>query len=423
MLPEKLSNILCSLHPNVDRLVLICDIIINMHGEITTYRFDLAVIHSVARLTYNEVIKILMNPQSQIAITYFFIIKNLVYLNELSKILFRIRQARGAINFHIAETYVVCNSVNKIEKILSRVRSSAYCLIEECMLIANFCAADLLYRYKHPGLFRVHARPSKEKLNQLRIFLKRINLSLSGGDTPSVIDYTKLILKIKSHPNAVLIQTMLLRSMQQAFYSPKNTGHFGLSYTSYTHFTSPIRRYPDLLTHRVIKAILLETCYTPNVIKNKLVNKIIYSVNKKNCEQNIINLDKQKFKDKAFIWEILGFHCSINERRADEASRDIEAWLKCYFVRDKLGEEFSGIVSGIAAFGIFVQLDTLYIEGMVHVTKLNADYFQFDKTCQKLRGEKTGICYQLMDRVIVKIYYVDLNARKINLSLVKKIDI
>lgn len=422
MLPKKLSNILCSLNPHVDRLVLICDMIISIHGEIKTYQFYAAVIHSVARLTYNEVTTILTNPQSREINKYHFIIKHLIYLDEVFKILLKARQIRGVIDFEIAETHIIFNSVGKIEKILPQIRNDAHRLVEECMLSANVCAADLLYRYKHPGLFRVHASPTKEKLNQLRIFLKKINLNLSGGDEPSIADYTKLMLKIKYRSNATLIQTMLLRSMQQAFYSPKNIGHFGLSYPLYMHFTSPIRRYPDLLTHRAIKAILHGDYYEPKLINTKLVDQIADSIKSKIYKQNIMNINPQQPEDKTFIWEILGSHCSIGERRADEASRDVEAWLKCYFIRDKLGEEFSGTISGVVAFGIFVQLDTLYIEGMVHITELGTDDFQFDQIRQELRGEKTGIYYQLMDRVIVKIHHVDLDARKIDLWLINKLN-
>lgn len=284
------------------------------------------------------------------------------------------------------------------------------------MLAANVCAADLLQRHEHPGLYRVHAAPTKEKLNQVRTFLKQVGLNLGGGDTPSASDYAELMPKVKARPDAVLLQTMLLRSMQQAVYSPDNIGHFGLSYESYAHFTSPIRRYPDLLTHRAIKAILLGKRYAPKGIETSTLNTMLSPAARKKHA-----LDKAAGKKKAegdlAIWEALGIHCSANERRADEASRDVEAWLKCYFIRDKLGEEFTGTISGVATFGIFVQLDALFIEGLVHVTDLGTDYFKFDDARHELRGERTGIRYQLTDRVTVQVSRVDLDARKIDLRL------
>jgi len=292
-------------------------------------------------------------------------------------------------------------------------------VIEECMLAANVCAADLLERHKHPGMFRVHAPPAKEKLNQLRTFLKQVGLNLGGGDTPSASDYAELMTKVKPRPDATLLQTMLLRSMQQAVYSPDNIGHFGLSYEAYAHFTSPIRRYPDLLTHRAIKAILQGKRYEPKGLDMSSLNTMLSpAARRKQAQDRAEGKPAPKRGADVAVWEALGIHCSANERRADEASRDVEAWLKCYFIRDKLGEEFTGTISGVTTFGIFVQLDALFIEGMVHVTDLGADYFQFDEARHELRGERTGIRYQLTDRVTVQVSRVDLDARKIDLRLV-----
>lgn len=292
------------------------------------------------------------------------------------------------------------------------------------MLAANVCAADLLKRHDHPALYRIHAGPTKEKLTQLRTFLKQVGLSLGGGDTPSASDYAELMPKVKARPDGVLIQTMLLRSMQQAVYSPDNIGHFGLSYESYAHFTSPIRRYPDLLTHRAIKAVLQGKRYEPKGIDSSALNTSISpAARKAQALQRATDKaagKKPRGESALAIWEALGLHCSANERRADEASRDVEAWLKCYFIRDKLGEEFTGTIAGVATFGIFVQLDALYIEGLVHVTELGADYFQYDEARHELRGERTGIRYQLTDRVTVQVSRVDLDARKIDLSLVNE---
>lgn len=419
MLPEKLSNGLCSLNPDVDRLTLVCDAVITKGGDIKAYQFYPAVIHSAARLTYTEVASILSNTKGTEAAKRATLVPHLLHLNEVFQALLQARQARGAIDFETTETYIVCNAAGKIEKILPRTRNDAHRLIEECMLAANVCAADLLQRHEHPGVYRVHAGPTKEKLTQVRTFLKQVGLHLGGGDTPAASDYAELLPKIKLRPDAVLLQTMLLRSMQQAVYSPDNIGHFGLSYEAYAHFTSPIRRYPDLLTHRAIKAILQGKRYSPKNIEPGVLNTTLSPAGRKMQAQDRA-AGKKKSEGDLAIWEALGIHCSANERRADEASRDVEAWLKCYFIRDKLGEEFTGTISGVASFGIFVQLDALYIEGLVHVTDLGADYFQYDDARHELRGERTGIRYQLTDRVTVQVSRVDLDARKIDLRLVQE---
>jgi len=419
MLPEKLSNGLCSLNPDVDRLTLVCDAVITGKGEIKAYQFYPAVIHSAARLTYTEVAAVLANTKGTEAARRQALVPHLLNLYEVFQALLRARQARGAIDFETTETYIVCNAAGKIEQILPRTRNDAHRLIEECMLAANVCAADLLERHKQPGVFRVHAGPTKEKLNQVRTFLKQVGLQLGGGDNPSASDYAELLPKIKARPDAALLQTMLLRSMQQAVYSPENIGHFGLAYEAYAHFTSPIRRYPDLLTHRAIKAILQGKRYSPKGIDTGVLNTMLSPAARKMQAQDKA-AGKKKAEGDLAIWEALGIHCSANERRADEASRDVEAWLKCYFIRDKLGEEFSGTIAGVAPFGIFVQLDSLFIEGLVHVTDLGADYFQYDEMRHELRGERTGIRYQLTDRVTVQVSRVDLDARKIDLRLVNE---
>ncbi len=422
MLPEKLSNGLCSLNPDVDRLTLVCDAVINPKGEITAYQFYPAVIHSAARLTYTEVAAVLANTKGPEAQKRAQLVPHLQNLYKLYQVLLKARQVRGAIDFETTETYIVCNSVGKIEKILPRTRNDAHKIIEECMLAANVCAADFLGRNDHPALYRVHAGPSKEKITQLREFLKQLGLSLGGGEAPSASDYAELMPKIKARPDSLLIQTMLLRSLRQAVYSPDNVGHFGLSYEAYAHFTSPIRRYPDLLTHRAIKALLVGKRYHPQDIDtSKLNTQLSPAARKLQAQakaQEKPHAKKKNNSEELVIWEQLGVHCSANERRADEASRDVEAWLKCYFIRDKLGEEFTGTISGVTTFGIFVQLDALYIEGLVHVTELGSDYFQYDEARHELRGERTGIRYQLTDRVTVQVSRVDLDARKIDLRLV-----
>ena len=416
MLPEKLSNGLCSLNPNVDRLTLVCDAVITADGEVSAYQFYPAVMHSAARLTYTEVAAILDNPKGPQGIMRSKLVPHLQNLYALYKVLLDARHRRGAIDFETVETYIVSNAAGKIEKIIPRVRNEAHKLIEECMLAANVCAADILKRHNQLGTYRIHASPSKEKLDQIRGFLGQIGLVLAGGDSPAPSDYAVLLEKIKSRPDAPLLQTMLLRSMQQAVYSPDNIGHFGLAYEAYTHFTSPIRRYPDLLTHRAIKAILQGVQYEPEGIDRRLLNTTISNAMRKQQMRDRAE-GRQKPDADLTIWDALGVHCSANERRADEASRDVEAFLKCYFIRDKLGEHFTGTISGVAPFGIFVQLDDIFIEGMVHVTELGPDYFQYDETRHELRGERTGVRYQLTDRVTVQVSRVDLDSRRIDLRL------
>jgi ribonuclease R len=419
MLPEKLSNGLCSLNPDVDRLTLVCDAVITANGDIKAYQFYPAVIHSAARLTYTEVAAILGNTKGPEAAKRGELVPHLLNLYALFHALLKARRQRGAIDFETTETYIVSNAAGKIEKILPRTRNDAHRVIEECMLAANVCAADLLQRHKHPSLYRVHAVPSAEKLNQLRTFLKQLGLHLSGGETPAASDYAELMDKIKLRPDVTLLQTMLLRSMQQAVYGPENIGHFGLAYEAYTHFTSPIRRYPDLLTHRAIKAVLRGKRYEPNDIDLSKLNTTLSNAARKLQAQDKAK-GKKKTEEDNTIWHALGVHCSANERRADEASRDVESWLKCYFIRDKLGEEFTGTISGVASFGVFVTLDELYIEGMVHVTELGADYFQYDEARHELRAERSGMRFQLTDRVTVQVSRVDLDARKIDLRLVSE---
>jgi ribonuclease R len=419
MLPEKLSNGLCSLNPDVDRLTLVCDAVVTQQGELKAYQFYPAVIHSAARLTYNEVAAILADPKGPEAKKRAAIVPHLQNLYEVYHALLRARTARGAIDFETTETYIVCNPSGKIEKIIPRTRNDAHKVIEECMLAANVCAADLLIRHKHPGTYRIHASPTKEKLTQVRTFLKQVGLTLTGGDTPSASDYASLMQQIKERPDAPLLQTMLLRSMQQAVYSPDNIGHFGLAYEAYAHFTSPIRRYPDLLTHRAIKAILLGKRYEPKIADTVALNTNVSNATRKQQAKDKAE-GKQKQQADMTIWDALGVHCSANERRADEASRDVEAWLKCYFMQDKLGEEFTGMITGVTTFGIFVQLDELFVEGLVHVTELGTDYFQYDDARHELRGERTGKRYQLTDKVTVQVARVDLETRKIDLRLVQE---
>ncbi|GAB2873998.1 ribonuclease R [Pseudoduganella ginsengisoli] len=417
MLPEKLSNGLCSLNPNVDRLSLVCDAVITAQGEIKAYQFYPAVMHSAARFTYNEVAAILANTKGPEAVRRGPLVPHLQNLYDVFHALQKARLVRGAIDFETTETYIVCNPSGKIEKIIPRTRNDAHKVIEECMLAANVCAADLLLRHKHPGTYRIHAGPTKEKLTQVRNFLKQVGLSLGGGDTPAASDYAELMGKIKERPDASLLQTMLLRSMQQAVYSPDNIGHFGLAYEAYAHFTSPIRRYPDLLTHRAIKAILLGKKYEPKIGDKSVLNTAVSNATRRQQLKDKQEGKSPKAAADLTVWDALGVHCSANERRADEASRDVEQWLKCYYMQDKLGEEFTGMITGVTTFGIFVQLEELFVEGLVHITDLGADYFQYDDARHELKGERTGKRYQLTDKVKVQVVRVDLDTRKIDLRL------
>ncbi|WP_062637527.1 ribonuclease R [Caballeronia arationis] len=417
MLPEKLSNGLCSLNPQVDRCVLVCDMVITARGEIKAYQFYPAVMHSAARLTYTEVAAVLTNTKGPEAARRADLLPHLQNLYGVYKALHAARQKRGAIDFDTTETYIVVNAQGKIEQIVPRHRNDAHRLIEECMLAANVCAADFLKRNKHAGLYRVHAGPTPEKLENLRAFLRGVGLTLTGSEKPHASDYAALMAQIRDRPDAQMLQSMVLRSMQQAVYSPDNIGHFGLAYEAYAHFTSPIRRYPDLLTHRAIYAILQGKKYQPSI-----GHEISLSTGLTKAAREMQKADddsRGRSRNNVAIWEELGLHCSSNERRADEASRDVEAWLKCYFMRDKLGEEYGGMVNGVTSFGIFVQLDSLFIEGLVHVTELGSDYFQYDEIKNELRGERTGIRYRMSDRVRVQVSRVDLDSRKIDFRLVR----
>ncbi|HGG9764785.1 TPA: ribonuclease R [Neisseria meningitidis] len=377
MLPENLSNGICSLNPNVERLCMVCDMVITYAGNIKEYRFYPAVMRSHARLTYNQVWKWLSGGighpfKAQIDTLY-----------KLFKILQKKRFERGAVEFDSIETQMLFDDNGKIEKIVPVVRNDAHKLIEECMLAANVCAADFLLKNKHTALFRNHLGPTPEKLATLREQLGLLGLQLGGGDNPSPKDYAALAGQFKGRPDAELLQVMMLRSMQQAVYEPHCDGHFGLAYEAYAHFTSPIRRYPDLTVHRAIKAVLNQQTYTP----------------KKS-------------------WQALGVHTSFCERRADDASRDVENWLKTYYMRDKVGEVFEGKISGMTSFGIFVTLDGIHIDGLVHISDLGEDYFNFRPEIMAIEGERSGIRFNMGDRVAVRVARADLDDGKIDFVLI-----
>ncbi len=375
MLPEALSNGICSLNPNVERLCMVCDMTITYAGNVKSYEFYPAVMKSHGRLTYNQVWDWLENSVNNEYKS------SLHTLYKLFQVLQKNRRKRGAMEFETVETQMIFDDNGKIERIEEVHRNDAHKLIEECMLAANVCAADFLLQHKHNALYRNHAGPTPEKLAVLREQLALLGLRLGGGDKPEPKHYGKLAEQIAERPDREALQSMLLRSMQQAVYEAENEGHFGLAYDYYTHFTSPIRRYPDLLVHRAIKAALANKTYN------------------------------------AGNWQELGAHCSYCERRADEASRDVENWLKTYFMRDKVGEIFGGKVSRITNFGIFITLDNVHIDGMVHVSDLGEDYFQYREDLMAMVGERSGVRFSVGDRLQVKVARADLDTCRIDLVL------
>ncbi len=386
MLPEALSNGLCSLNPDQDRLCMLCDMEIDEQGEVVSYQFHEALMRSKARLTYDTVAAILDDADAKLSEQYADLLPQLHELYQVFQVLLAKRNKAGAIDFATVETKILFAENKKIERIVPVQRNDAHRLIEECMLASNVCAADYLLKQKVPVLFRNHEGPTETKLTDLRAKLDLLGLSLGGGDKPEASDYAKLLSDISTRPDADLIQTSLLRSMSQAVYEAENNGHFGLSFTAYAHFTSPIRRYPDLLVHRAIK----------------------YCLDKKRFAKNLLSQE---------LMVQLGEHCSLVERRADEATRDVVDWLKCEYMLDKVGEEFTGIITTVTGFGFFVEIENIHVEGLVHVTALSHDFYAFNKAGQELRGERTGKRYRLGDMVKIQVASVSLDERKIDFFL------
>ena len=394
MLPEILSNGLCSLNPQVDRLCMVCEMRISAKGKLTDYRFYEAVMNSHARLTYTKVAKILEGDEA-LRERYAALVPHLEELHHLYQALLGARHQRGAIDFETVETKFIFNAMGRIDRIEPVVRNDAHKIIEECMILANIAAANFMEKHKEPALYRIHAAPSEEKLTSFRSFLSELGLTLGGALKPTTKDYAALLEKVKARPDHELIQTMLLRSLSQAVYNADNIGHFGLALEEYAHFTSPIRRYPDLTLHRGIKYLLAKE----QGAKRKTTNSGGY-------HYSVEEID------------LLGEHCSMTERRADEATREVADWLKCEYMQDHIGSEFNGVISSVTSFGLFVRLDDLLISGLVHISSLENDYYQLDAAKQRLIGENSGMQYRLGDKVRIRVEAVHLAQKMVDFSLV-----
>lgn len=401
MLPEALSNGLCSLKPQVDRLAMVCEMTLDEVGNLGDFQFYESVIHSHARLTYTQVGEVLASgshpdvAEERVA--------DLQRLHALYHVLRRARDERGAIDFETVETRIIFDAQRKIESIVPVVRNDAHKLIEECMLIANVATARFFEESGLPILYRVHEGPTEEKLENLRSFLGELGLDLRGGLKPTPTDYQHLLAQIAEREDAHVIQTMLLRSLRQAMYQPDNAGHFGLNYEAYAHFTSPIRRYPDLLVHRGLRCVIRSDKRSDRVRRVKAAGPI--------PQQRIFPYDQA-----AMV--VMGEHSSMTERRADDATREVQSWLKCEYLQDHVGEEFAGVISAVTSFGLFVELADIYIEGLVHITALPGDYYNFDAAHQRLLGERSGRSYKLGGHVRVQVARVDLDDKKIDLELI-----
>ncbi|MEB5930453.1 ribonuclease R [Acinetobacter schindleri] len=384
MLPEALSNGLCSLNPHVDRLCMVCDLKLSRAGRVTSFEFYPSVMHSKSRLTYNQVAQYFDGDSNAITEDRD-VRKSLNTLFQLYQVLKELRADRHAMEFETVETYMTFDELGGIQEILPRTRNDAHKLIEECMLLANVAAAEYALKNEIPMLYRVHQPPEFSRIQKVRDFVKLLGLKFP--EQPTQKDYQEVIEATKDRIDAPSIHAVLLRSMMQAYYGAKNDGHFGLAYDAYTHFTSPIRRYPDLLLHRAIKAQLAQKPYPISGA----------------------SLDDA------------GEHFSSTERRADEASRSVTTWLKCHYMQQHLGEEFVGIISATAEFGLFVTLKDLYVDGMVHVSQLGDDFFVFDQSSQSLVGQNRGQIFGLGDEVKIKVAGVNLEERKIDFELVQQL--
>lgn len=386
MLPEVLSNGLCSLNPNVDRLCMVADILISPKGDVIKYSFFEGVMNSAARLTYGEMAQIVVDKDKEVRATQRGRLKYLDNLYKLYRILRKRRVQRGALDFESKETRIIYGEDRKIEKIIPTQRNEAHKLIEECMILANVCAAKFVQKHKIPNLHRSHPTPEIGRVDDFNSFLASVGLALPNKDKPSTKDFATVLEQAQGRPDELLIQTVVLRTMAQATYCPDSDGHFGLALDHYAHFTSPIRRYPDLLIHRGIR----------HIIQGKKADSFDYN------HADMVALGEQS---------------SMTERRAEDASRDVIAWLKCEYMQDKVGEEYEGIITAVLGFGIFVELKETYIEGLVHVTALSNDYYHFDAVKHELVGERSHKRFRLGDSIKIVVARVDLDERKIDFVL------
>jgi len=405
MLPVVLSNGLCSLNPKVDRLCMVCEMTISESGRLSGYRFYESVMHSRARLTYTQVAQVLAEQskkRSGIRKQFYELLPHLDELYTLYQVLRAGREQRGAIDFETRETRIVFDEDRKIKRIVPTERNVAHKIIEECMLAANVCSARFLEAHELPGLYRVHEPPKAEKLEQVQAFLAEIGMPMNWRSTVKPQSYQQVMSAIEGRADQNIIQTVMLRSMNQAVYQPENKGHFGLAYTAYAHFTSPIRRYPDLLVHRAIRRVIRSKIKSARVRRDK--------------EATLLRVeDIYPYSDADMA--TFGEQCSFTERRADDATRDVVSWLKCEYLRGHVGEEFDGVVSAVTAFGLFVELKDLYVEGLVHITSLPQDYYHFDAVHHRLVGERTRQVFYLGDELKVQVARVDLDERKIDFEL------
>ncbi|MDC9580815.1 ribonuclease R [Xenorhabdus sp. PR6a] len=399
MLPEVLSNGLCSLNPEVDRLCMVCEMTVSAQGKLSSYKFYEAVMNSHARLTYTKVWRMLQGDQ-ELREHYKPLVKHIEHLHELYQALEQAREERGAISFESEEAKFIFNAERRIERIEPVVRNDAHKLIEECMILANIAAARFVEKHHEPALYRIHDRPKEESILNLRSVFNELGLSLLGGLKPEPKDYAQLMKAVADRPDRELLQTMLLRSMKQAIYEPENRGHFGLALRSYSHFTSPIRRYPDLALHRAIKYLLAQE---NDASENGAVEP-------RSTSTGGWHNDLEQMLQ-------LGNHCSMTERRADEATRDVADWLKCDFMQDQVGNIFTGLITSVTGFGFFVRLHDLFIDGLVHVSTLDNDYYRYDNVGQRLIGESSGQTYRLGDEVEIRVEAVHMDERKIDFTL------
>jgi ribonuclease R len=394
MLPEKLSNGLCSLNPDVDRLCMVCEMTVTATGALSSSKFYPAVMNSHARFTYNKVAAIL-DPSAEghqdLREQYKALVPDLENLYQMYLALGIARDNRGAIAFETEESQFLFNEDKKIESIVPLKRNDAHKMIEECMILANVATAKFVLDHKMPGLYRAHDKPGEEKYRNFVTYLAELGIKLPFTEEPQSKDYSQILALVAGRPDQELIQTMLLRSMRQAVYQSECIGHFGLALEAYSHFTSPIRRYPDLVIHRVIKSILQAQ------------------------EHNDANNGYHQYTEEAVIE--LGEHCSMTERRADDATRDVSDWLKCEFMQDHVGDTFSGVISTVTNFGMFIRLADLHIEGLVHITSLGRDYYHFDDVRMCLTGENTGVKFNVGSVVEVTVAAVNLDEKKIDLVL------